>query len=416
MNTVGVIGLGYVGLPLAVAFAQEGCEVVAVDVDARKIDAIEAGDSYIEDVPSELLKELSSRIHPTTRYAALKDADAVLVCVPTPLTRNREPDLGPLIEATRSLAGVLQSDQLVVLESTTYPGTTRERVAPLLEESGLAAGRDFHLAFSPERVDPGRTDFTLRNTPKVIGGLTDACAERAEEIYGMVCDELVRVSNPDAAEMTKLLENIFRSVNIALVNELAILSDRMGIDIWEVVEAASTKPYGFMPFKPGPGMGGHCLPVDPFYLSWRAREFDMATEFIELAGKVNQQMPYHCVAKAQRVLNNAGLSVKGARVALLGVSYKPGVGDTRESPALKIISLLLDLGAQVSYHDPHVPTLADFGLTSTPLGSAVADADLVLIVTAHPSVDHDLVARRARLVVDLRGVTRSSQLSSVVRL
>ncbi len=416
MNTVGVIGLGYVGLPLAVAFAREGCEVIAVDVDARKIDAIEAGDSYIEDVPSELLKELSVRIHPTTRYAALKDADAVLVCVPTPLTRNREPDLGPLIEATRSLAGVLQRDQLVVLESTTYPGTTRERVAPLLEESGLAAGRDFHLAFSPERVDPGRTDFTLRNTPKVIGGLTDACAERAEELYGLVCDHLVRVSNPDAAEMTKLLENIFRSVNIALVNELAILSDRMGIDIWEVVEAASTKPYGFMPFKPGPGMGGHCLPVDPFYLSWRAREFDMATEFIELAGKVNQQMPYHCVAKAQRVLNDAGLSVKGARIALLGVSYKPGVGDTRESPALKIISLLLDLGAQVSYHDPHVPALADFGLTSTPLDGAVADADLVLIVTAHPGVDHDLVARRARLVVDLRGVTRSSQLSSVVRL
>jgi UDP-N-acetyl-D-glucosamine dehydrogenase len=416
MKTVGVIGLGYVGLPLAVAFAREGCEVIAVDVDARKIDAIEAGDSYIEDVPSEQLKQLSVRIHPTTRYAVLKDADAVLVCVPTPLTRNREPDLGPLIEATRSLAGVLQSDQLVVLESTTYPGTTRERVAPLLEESGLAAGRDFHLAFSPERVDPGRTDFTLRNTPKVIGGLTDACAERAEELYGLVCDHLVRVSNPDAAEMTKLLENIFRSVNIALVNELAILSDRMGIDIWEVVEAASTKPYGFMPFQPGPGMGGHCLPVDPFYLSWRAREFDMATEFIELAGKVNQQMPYHCVAKAQRVLNDAGLSVKGARIALLGVSYKPGVGDTRESPALKIVSLLLDLGAEVSYHDPHVPALADFGLTCTPLDTAVADADLVLIVTAHPSVDHDLVARRSRLVVDLRGVTRSSQLASVVRL
>jgi UDP-N-acetyl-D-glucosamine dehydrogenase len=416
MNTVGVIGLGYVGLPLAVAFAREGCEVIAVDVDARKIDAIEAGDSYIEDVPSELLKELAARIHPTTRYGALKDADAVLVCVPTPLTRNREPDLGPLIEATRSLAGVLQSDQLVVLESTTYPGTTRERVAPLLEESGLAAGRDFHLAFSPERVDPGRTDFTLRNTPKVIGGLTDACADRAEELYGLVCDRLVRVSSPDAAEMTKLLENIFRSVNIALVNEMAILSDRMGIDIWEVVQAASTKPYGFMPFEPGPGMGGHCLPVDPFYLSWRAREFDMVTEFIELAGKVNQQMPYHCVAKAQRVLNDAGLSVKGSRIALLGVSYKPGVGDTRESPALKIISLLADLGAQVSYHDPHVPALADFGLTSTPLDGAVADADLVLIVTAHPSVDHDLVARRARLVVDLRGVTRSSQLNTVVRL
>jgi UDP-N-acetyl-D-glucosamine dehydrogenase len=304
----------------------------------------------------------------------------------------------------------------VVLESTTYPGTTRERVAPLLEESGLAAGRDFHLAFSPERVDPGRTDFTLRNTPKVLGGLTERCAQRAEELYGLVCENIVRVSSPEAAELTKLLENIFRSVNIALVNELAMLTDRMGIDIWEVVDAAATKPYGFMRFEPGPGMGGHCLPVDPFYLSWRAREFDVATEFIELAGKVNQQMPYHCVAKAQRVLNDAGLSVKGARVAVLGVSYKPGVGDTRESPALKIISLLKDLGADVSYHDPHVPALADFGLQSTPLQDALKEADLALIVTAHQDVDHELVARRARLVVDLRGVTRSSQLSSVVRL
>jgi UDP-N-acetyl-D-glucosamine dehydrogenase len=265
-------------------------------------------------------------------------------------------------------------------------------------------------------VDPGRTDFTLRSTPKVIGGLTEACADRAEELYGLVCDQVVRVSTPDAAEMTKLLENIFRSVNIALVNELAMLSDRMGIDIWEVVEAASTKPYGFMPFEPGPGMGGHCLPVDPFYLSWRAREFDMATEFIELAGKVNQQMPYHCVAKAQRVLNDAGLSVKGARIALLGVSYKPGVGDTRESPALKIVSLLTELGANVSYHDPHVPALADYRLVSSPLADVVTDADLVLVVTAHPSVDYDVVARRARLMLDLRGVTRSSRMDSVVRL
>jgi UDP-N-acetyl-D-glucosamine dehydrogenase len=416
VRTVGVIGLGYVGLPLAVAFAREGCDVVAVDVDQRKIEAIDAGESYVEDVPSELLAQLSGRIHATTRYAKLEQAEAVLICVPTPLTRNREPDLGPLIDATRSLAGVLRSDQLVVLESTTYPGTTRERVAPLLEESGLAAGRDFHLAFSPERVDPGRTDFTLRNTPKVLGGLTEACAERAEELYGLVCDRVVRVSTPDAAEMTKLLENIFRSVNIALVNELAMLSDRMGIDIWEVVEAASTKPYGFMPFEPGPGMGGHCLPVDPFYLSWRAREFDMATEFIELAGKVNQQMPYHCVAKAQRVLNDAGLSVKGARIALLGVSYKPGVGDTRESPALKIVSLLNDLGANVSYHDPHVAALPDYGLVSAPLDDVVKDADLVLVVTAHPDIDYELVARRARLMLDLRGVTRSSRLGSVVRL
>jgi UDP-N-acetyl-D-glucosamine dehydrogenase len=381
MTTVGVIGLGYVGLPLAVAFAQEGCEVVAVDVDSRKVESVAAGESYIEDVSSETLQAVGERIHATTRYADLAKADAVLICVPTPLTRNREPDLGPL-----------------------------------LEESGLAAGRDFHLAFSPERVDPGRTDFTLRNTPKVVGGLTDACADRAEELYGLVCDHIVRVSTPEAAELTKLLENIFRSVNIALVNELAMLTDRMGIDIWEVVDAASTKPYGFMRFEPGPGMGGHCLPVDPFYLSWRAREFDMATEFIELAGKVNQQMPYHCVAKAQRALNDRGLSVKGARVAVIGVSYKPGVGDVRESPALKIVSLLRDLGAEVLYHDPHVPSLAEFGLTSTPLEQALTEADLTLIVTAHPSVDHDLVARRSRLVLDLRGVTRAERATNVVRL
>jgi UDP-N-acetyl-D-glucosamine dehydrogenase len=416
MANVGIIGLGYVGLPLAVAFAQEGCNVVAVDVDARKVEAIAAGDSYIEDVSSETLRELSGRIDATTRYGGLAEAEAVLICVPTPLTRNREPDLGPLIDATRALAEVLVRDQLVVLESTTYPGTTRERVAPLLEESGLAAGRDFHLAYSSERVDPGRTDFTLRNTPKVVGGLTEACAERAEALYGLVCDQLVRVSSPEAAELTKLLENIFRSVNIALVNELAMLTDRMGIDIWEVVEAASSKPYGFMRFDPGPGMGGHCLPVDPFYLSWRAREFDLATEFVELAGKVNQQMPYHCVAKAQRVLNDAGLSVKGARITVVGVSYKPGVGDVRESPALKIIALLRELGADVSYHDPHVPALTDFALTSTPLEEAVTNADMALIVTAHPSVDHDLLARRARLVVDFRGVTRSSGVPGVVRL
>jgi UDP-N-acetyl-D-glucosamine dehydrogenase len=416
MTSVGVIGLGYVGLPLAVAFAREGCEVIAVDVDARKIEALTAGESYIEDVSADALRQVSERIHATTRYSRLAKADAVLICVPTPLTRNREPDLGPLIDSTRALAEVLQADQLVVLESTTYPGTTRERVAPLLEESGLAAGRDFHLAFSPERVDPGRTDYTLRNTPKVLGGLTEACAQRAHELYSLICDELVHVSSPEAAELTKLLENIFRSVNIALVNELAMLTDRMGIDIWEVVDAASSKPYGFMRFEPGPGMGGHCLPVDPFYLSWRAREFDMATEFIELAGKVNQQMPYHCVAKAQRALNDRGMSVKGARIVVVGVSYKPGVGDVRESPALKIISLLKELGAEVLYHDPHVPSLPEFGLASTPFEQILADTDLALIVTAHPSVDHELISRRARLVLDLRGVTRASNAASVVRL
>ncbi|HEY2768576.1 MAG TPA: nucleotide sugar dehydrogenase [Solirubrobacteraceae bacterium] len=416
MATVGVVGLGYVGLPLAVAFAREGCEVIAVDVDARKVQAIEAGESYIEDVPSEQLREVFERIHASTRYARLERADAVLICVPTPLTRNREPDLGPLIDATRALADVLQAGQLVVLESTTYPGTTRERVQPILEESGLACGRDFHLAFSPERVDPGRTDFTLRNTPKVVGGLTDACAERARALYELVCEQIVMVSSPEAAELCKLLENIFRSVNIALVNELAMLTDRMGIDIWEVVDAAATKPYGFMRFEPGPGMGGHCLPVDPFYLSWRAREFDMATEFIELAGKVNQQMPYHCVMRAERALNDAGLPVKGSRIAVLGVSYKPGVGDVRESPALKIITLLHALGAELRYHDPHVAALPDHGLASEPLADVLQDADLALIVTAHPGVEHELAAERARIVLDLRGVTRGASRPNTARL
>jgi UDP-N-acetyl-D-glucosamine dehydrogenase len=416
MRTVGIIGLGYVGLPLAVAFAEEGCDVVAVDVDARKAQQLKRGESYIEDIPPERLRAVLDRITVSTSYEQLGRVDAVLVCVPTPLSANREPDLGPLVDSMRRLAGVLRAEQLVVLESTTYPGTTRERVAPLLEESGLKAGGDFHLAFSPERVDPGRTDFTMRTTPKVLGGLTEACADRAQALYEQVCDRVVRVSSPEAAELTKLLENIFRSVNIALVNELAMLTDRMGIDIWEVIEAASTKPYGFMRFEPGPGMGGHCLPVDPFYLSWRAREFDMSTEFIELAGKVNQQMPYHCVAKVQRALNDAGRAVRGARIVVVGVSYKPGVGDVRESPALKILELLRELGGELSYHDPHVPSLPELALASSPLEEAVGDADLALIVTAHPGVDHELIAQRAPITVDLRGVTRGSGVGSVVRL
>jgi len=417
LRKIGVIGLGYVGLPLAVSFAREGCEVVGVDIDARKVQAIEDGQSYVEDVSAADLAAVSERLHVGTRYAPLADVEAVLICVPTPLTRNREPDLGPLVEAGRALAGVLRAGQLVVLESTTYPGTTRERLMPLLEESGLSAGRDFHLAFSPERVDPGRTDFTMRTTPKLVGGLTPACASRARELYETVSDEIVEMSSPEAAELAKLLENVFRSVNIALVNELAMLTDRMGIDVWEVVDAAATKPYGFMRFEPGPGMGGHCLPVDPFYLAWRAREFDMPTEFVELAGKINQKMPYHCVAKAQRALNERGLAVKGARIAIIGVSYKPGVGDVRESPALKIIDLLRELGAEVGYHDPHVPELPELGLSSVELEQAIGDADLALIVTAHPSVDHAEIARRARLVVDLRGVTRSTgAAANVVKL
>jgi UDP-N-acetyl-D-glucosamine dehydrogenase len=414
--TIGIVGLGYVGLPLAVAFADAGHDVIGVDVDTRKIAALKEGISHIEDVPSEHVQAVASSFQPTTRFAALASADSILICVPTPLNANREPELGPLIDSATSLAGVLQNGQLVVLESTTYPGTTRERLLPLLEESGLAAGRDFNLAYSPERVDPGREDRTLRNTPKVVGGLTDACCQRAEQLYRTICDDVVVVSTPEVAELSKLLENIYRSVNIALVNELAMLADRMGIDIWEVIDAAATKPYGFTRFDPGPGMGGHCLPVDPFYLAWKAREYDFVPEFVELAGKLNQRMPDFCVTRIVRALNDAGKAVRGARIAILGVSYKPGVGDIRESPALKIMEQLLDQGAELTYHDPHVPEVAQLDMRSEELDEALDDADLVVIVTAHPQVDHEAVAREAPLVVDLRGVTRGVASTSVVRL
>jgi UDP-N-acetyl-D-glucosamine dehydrogenase len=306
--------------------------------------------------------------------------------------------------------------QLIVLESTTFPGTTRQHLVPILEESGLRAGEDFNLAFSPERVDPGRTDYTLRNTPKVVGGLTPACTSRAADLYSRVCDHVVPVSTPEVAELSKLLENIFRSVNIALVNEMAMLADRMGIDIWEVIDAAATKPFGFTRFDPGPGMGGHCLPVDPFYLTWKAREYDMSTEFIELAGKVNQAMPYFCIEKIERALNDEGKSVRGARVLVVGIAYKGGTSDTRESPALKIVDLLVDRGAVVSYHDPFVPEIARHGLLSATVDDAVDASDLAVIVTAHPDVDHEAIARRAPATLDLRGVTRKLGLAQTRQL
>ena len=413
---IGIVGLGYVGLPLAMAFAEAGCEVVGVDVDAGRVASLRAGRSHIEDVPSEALAAVLERCRFSTRFVELHEADAILVCVPTPLTRNREPDLGPLLGSARDLAGVIRAGQVIVLESTTFPGTTREHLVPLLEESGLRAGEDFALAFSPERVDPGRTDYTIATTPKIVGGLTPSCTERAAAVYEQICERIVRVGAPEVAELAKLLENIFRSVNIALVNELAMLADRMGIDIWEVVDAAATKPFGFMRFDPGPGMGGHCLPVDPFYLTWKAREYDLSTEFIELAGKVNQTMPQFCVEKIERALNDAGRAVRGSKVLVLGVAYKGGVGDTRESPALKIIRLLAERGADLEYHDPHVPELPEYGLRSVDLADAVPAADLVVLVTAHPGVDHAAVARSATRVVDLRGVTRGLALDTVTQL
>ena len=340
----------------------------------------------------------------------------MIVCVPTPLTNSREPDLTYLVDSTTALSQVLQPEQLVVLESTTYPGTTRERLRPILEESGMAAGRDFHLAYSPERIDPGRTDYTVRTTPKLVGGLTERCAERARELYAEICDEVVVLSSPETAELAKLLENIFRSVNIALVNELAQLCDRLGIDVWEVVDAASTKPFGFMRFDPGPGMGGHCLPVDPFYLAFKAREHDFYPEFIELAGKINQSQPHFCVERIDRALNDVAKPVKGSRILVLGVGYKAGVGDTRESPAIKIIRGLQELGGEVSYHDPHVPSLPAVGLESAGLDSGLGDADAVAIVTAHPGIDYERIVAEAPLVIDFRGVTRGISAANLVRL
>ena len=413
---VGIIGLGYVGLPLAVVFAEAGVDVVGVDTDHRKVERLRRSDSDVEDIPSERLRDVAPRFTATTEHEHLSGCDAVLMCVPTPLANQREPDLSYIVDAATALSGVLREGQLVVLESTTYPGTTRDRLRPILEESGLRAGRDFHLAFSPERIDPGRSHHTIRTTPKVVGALTDECRDRAVELYELVCDEVIAVSTPEAAELSKLLENVFRSVNIALVNELAILCDRMSIDVWEVVEAASTKPFGFMRFDPGPGMGGHCLPVDPFYLAFKAREYDFPTEFIELAGKINQSQPHFCVEKVQHALNDVRKPVNGSRILLLGVAYKAGVGDLRESPALKIARLLRELGAEVFYHDPHVAEVPELGLRSGELDAELAACDAACVVTAHPEIDYGAIVEAAPLVVDFRGVTRGIEADNLVRL
>jgi UDP-N-acetyl-D-glucosamine dehydrogenase len=402
---VGIVGAGYVGVPLAQVFAEAGKTVVLIDVNQERAEMLSRGESYIEDVPSEQLKPLvdEGRLTATTDYDVLGDVDAILIALPTPLSKQREPDLRILFGAAEQIALRLRRGHLVVLESTTYPGTTRE-LQPILERSGLKAGDDFHLAFSPERVDPGRQDWTTRNVPKIIGGVTEACTARASELYASAIESVHPVSSPEAAELTKLLENIFRSVNIALVNELAQLCDRMAIDVWEVVEAAATKPFGFMSFQPGPGLGGHCIPIDPFYLTWKAREFDFYTEFVELAGKVNENMPYFCRSLISQALNHgAEKSLKGSNVLVLGVAYKADIGDMRESPALKIIRLLQNAGSKVAYHDPHVPELPELGLASVELD--VGTYDCVVIVTAHTGIDYDALVDEAQLVVDLRNAT-----------
>jgi UDP-N-acetyl-D-glucosamine dehydrogenase len=404
---VAVIGAGYVGMPHAQTFAEAGKRVVLVDVLREVVDAINRGESHIPDVPSERLAPLvaSGAIAASTDFRVVADADAIVIAVPTPLSRQREPDVSYIERAGREIAPHLRKGQVVVLESTTYPGTTRDVLRPVLEEgSGLEAGKDFHLAFAPERVDPGRTDFTTKTTPKVVGGINEASTEAATKLYESAVDEVIGLSSPEAAELTKLLENIFRSVNIALVNELARLCGRMGIDVWEVIEAAATKPFGFMSFKPGPGLGGHCIPIDPFYLTWKAREYDFTTEFIELAGKVNQSMPYYCRSLISQALNHGvGKSLAGSKLLVLGVSYKPDIGDMRESPALKIIELMRNAGADVSYHDPYVPELPNEDLSSVPLEPAAYDC--VIIVTHHSSIDYDRLVEEAPLVVDLRNAT-----------
>ncbi len=417
---VSVVGLGYVGLPLAVALAQAGFTVVGVDVDEGRVAAVNRGESYVEDIPSEVLAAVTERLRATTNYDVLHRADVVLICVPTPLSKTKDPDVSYILSAGREIGQRLHPGMLVVLESTTYPGTTEELLLPTLLDAysasrgtsvtPLTVGRDFFLAFSPERIDPGRTDYTLRTTPKVVGGMTPACREVASALYNTIVDRLVPVSSPRVAEMTKLLENLFRTVNIALVNEVAIMCDRLGIDVWEVIEAASTKPFGFMPFYPGPGLGGHCLPVDPHYLAWKLKSMNYNARFVHLAAEINFQMPAYVVGKIADALNDEGKPVRGSRVLLLGVAYKPNVADTRESPALEVARLLLAKGANLAYHDPHVPAVDVDGqcLESIPLTAAtLAEADCTVVLTNHSAYDWDWIARHARLIVDTRNACRN---------
>ena len=413
----GVIGLGYVGLPLAVEFGRAGFTVVGIDVDQRTCDGINRGKSDIPDLPDAAVAELTEagRLAAVTRVAAAGDLDTVNICVPTPLRKTKDPDLSYVASAARSVAENLRAGMLVVLESTTYPGTTEELVRGILEETGLRAGTDFFLAFSPERVDPGNEHWTTRNVPKVVGGLTPDCSKLAETLYAAAIDRVVTVSSPRAAEMVKLLENTFRAINIGLVNELAVMADRIGVSIWEVIEAASTKPFGFMPFYPGPGLGGHCIPIDPFYLSWKVKEVGLEARFIELAGQVNAAMPHHVIEKITDALNSHSKAVNGSAILVIGVAYKPEVKDTRESPALEVIGLLQRKGAKVSYHDPFVPVIqpsagtGGIAMYSESYDSdAVAEYDCVVVLTNHRGIDYAELASRAKLVVDTRNAVKAS--------
>jgi UDP-N-acetyl-D-glucosamine dehydrogenase len=411
---IGVIGLGYVGLPLVLAFGRAGFRVRGFDVDPRKPESLLQGQSYIRHIPSSEIQEFvaTGRFSATTDYSLSRECDALIICVPTPLTKAREPDMSYIVKTSESIAAHLRRDQLVVLESTTYPGTTKEVMTPLLEKSGLREGTDFLVAFSPEREDPGNARFTTVDIPKVIGADNADARACTQALYSAAFKKVVPVSSTQAAELTKLLENIFRSVNIALVNELKMLCDRMGIDVWEVIDAAATKPFGFMPFYPGPGLGGHCIPIDPFYLTWKAREYQFSTRFIELAGEINTGMPHYVVMRTMEALNDHSRSLKGAKVLVLGLAYKRDVDDVRESPAFEVIELLQHKGADVTYHDPYVPRTHtmrryDLEMVSVPLTpETLKAADAVLIVTDHTAVDYALVVAHAPLIVDTRNATR----------
>lgn len=418
---LGVVGLGYVGLPLAVEMAKAGHTVVGFDITAGKVDRVNAGDSYIPDVPSGELAPLveNGRITATTDFARIADLDAVAICVPTPLNEMKEPDTSYMESAARSITPYLHDGVLVTLESTTYPGTTEEVIAPILEANGLKVGDTLYLAFSPERVDPGNPVFQTKNTPKVVGGVTAECTRHAVAMYSRFIDTVVPVSTTRAAEMTKLLENIFRSVNIALMNELLMMSERMNINLWEVIDAAKTKPFGYMPFYPGPGLGGHCIPIDPFYLSWKAKEYDFHTEFIELSGKINENMPYYVVTRLMDALNGQQKSLSGSKVLVLGVAYKNDIDDMRESPAIKVTELLIAKGADVSYHDTWVPEFKVGGALVPHVdltAETIAAVDAVLVITDHRNVDYALVADKARLVLDTRNALKGLANDRVVRL
>jgi UDP-N-acetyl-D-glucosamine dehydrogenase len=410
---VGVLGLGYVGLPLAREFATAGLRVVGFDIDEKKVRILNAGRSIIKHVPHAQVKQIvtAGRFRATTNMARLKTVDAILVCVPTPLTENREPDVQFIVSSAETIAKHLRPGQLVVLESTTYPGTTRELMAPILERSGLKAGKDFCLAYSPEREDPGNKDFTTKTIPKVVGGLTKKCRDMACRLYGAAIVRTVPVSSLEAAEAAKILENVYRCVNIAMVNELKVVFDRMGIDIWEVISAASTKPFGFKAFYPGPGLGGHCIPIDPFYLTWKARQYGMATRFIELAGEINTSMPHYVVAKTIEALNERRKSLKGSKVLVLGLAYKKDIDDLRESPSIELIELLRQKGAKVDYNDPYIPRTHkqrqhDLKMSSRKLSAKMlAGYDAVLISTDHSDYDYEWIVKNARLVVDARNAT-----------